>query len=362
MTKFRLKSLIIVGMLAVLGVGVLGCTNTLPDDDGLVLDDGKDILVNDGGQSVSDIDVSDWETYTSKSYGYEIRYPTNWNEKGYSFHEYGDIVDLIYFTFGVYAGDECNPNKLDIQEWLQSRDINDRTNFIFIDDVKAVTNADDLKSYNPSVIIDFALGDRIFEIKWSDDGQVREQEYQYFLKILDTINFDGYEDSYMIDKEGRLVNFLCGEELSDYQKRLGFNVKVPHKYILRLHVYNGGSYDGIYIRPEDSQEATPIIIPIRGSLEDALEWLKKEDSYVNYFTGSSDILVKQEDSVFKGYLSKKLSLFFDNYNGPGDLKEWAILEAVENKKTNVTFLLLNEMPDNISLEEDVVLGGFELLD
>ncbi|NQU77658.1 hypothetical protein HQ544_03100 [Candidatus Falkowbacteria bacterium] len=95
MTKFRLKNLIIVAMLAGLTVAVLGCVKT--DNGDLEPGNGDEPIVDNGGDLVdqepddtetptttsledtytgyTSVDEASWETYLNKEYGFGFEYP-----------------------------------------------------------------------------------------------------------------------------------------------------------------------------------------------------------------------------------------------------------------------------------------------
>jgi hypothetical protein len=162
--------------------------------------------VNIAANTNSVVDTSDWETHANARYGFQFKYPSDWqleefNETCPTTNTNGsgicgaDIVTLSfqnsYYLYFTYQGE--NPKELPITAWLKQvkglpQDFFDYE--LKYDKEKGVSIAGlEPGIYQGAVSLYFQNNNQVFGIEWFDNDKKNDQAFQVFNKILLSFEF-----------------------------------------------------------------------------------------------------------------------------------------------------------------------------
>lgn len=153
--------------------------------------DWKDFSFNHNPKT--DIDTSDWFTYRNEKYGWEIKYPKEWQVKNTlaentSFGPIKTSGPRPFILIEKYPKE--NTNNLSVEEFRKQLGWINWNYRIELDEGEMYgVSMDDLKIYNPFLIIDLMKGKNFFEIIYGVNFGKDEVSYSIFIAMLSTFHF-----------------------------------------------------------------------------------------------------------------------------------------------------------------------------
>ena len=172
---FNKKIIFLIIIVIIAAAGVLG-----------YLEYKKNRVENPGGQTTG-INTSDWLTYRNEEYGFELKYPGDWEVDSRSREK--EFVHLkqkqdravfidIGLTSKIYK-DIPSPQECKIL-------VGNVEGYIFCDDANFISDDD----YKSGILVNFVNDDHVFQIYWYDQEHKNEKAYKDFKDIIKTLKFD----------------------------------------------------------------------------------------------------------------------------------------------------------------------------
>jgi len=178
---------------------VVSDDNQNGEDDEIITDspDLEDDVANDN--NISEIDISDWETYQNEEFGFEVKYPEDWNvsveEYEPRWHETvlgrivisGSAKDYFYAPLSITI--RSNEEELSIKEWFQrnySKDDSSKLQEVKFNEIEGMRFS---KRSNSIGSFYFSNEDKIYNISALDSQENIENQMRMTNQLLSTFKF-----------------------------------------------------------------------------------------------------------------------------------------------------------------------------